>query len=144
MRSALIELTALAQPFSRAAHWLAQRAGNDSVVETRTDIDLSELRLLVRPRLGKVRRLATSASNSDRMAAMPVQASLQLAIHNPVLAMSDSAQQLPSRPALRVVVKPDASGTGRMVISGRMADVCAELDRLARQERLGRHMQPCA
>ncbi len=35
-------------------------------------------------------------------------------------------------PTLRVI-----RGTGRMVISGRMADVCAELDRLAALESAG-------
>ena len=44
-------------------------------------------------------------------------------------------RSLPMRP-LRVVrvVEPHDSGAGRMVISGRMADVCAELDRLAELE----------
>jgi hypothetical protein len=46
-------------------------------------------------------------------------------------------QPQPAKP-LRVlrVVEPSAPGTvaGRMVISGRMADVCAELDRLAALE----------
>lgn len=48
---------------------------------------------------------------------------------------------LPLRP-LRVVRVVDGSraqgGAGRMVISGRFADVCAELDRLAAQEARGR------
>ena len=48
-----------------------------------------------------------------------------------------AAARLPSRP-LRVVrvVEPSAPRAiaGRMVISGRLADVCAELDRLAAQE----------
>ena len=45
--------------------------------------------------------------------------------------------QEPARSTLRVVresdaaIKPDCAG--RMVISGRMADVCAELDRMALQ-----------
>ena len=51
-------------------------------------------------------------------------------------------RQPPARPqparALRVVRVVEASApravAGRMVISGRMADVCAELDRLAAQE----------
>lgn len=47
------------------------------------------------------------------------------------------AHQRPSRP-LRVVRVAEPSGApasaGRMVISGRMADVCAELDRLAALE----------
>ena len=51
-----------------------------------------------------------------------------------------AAASLPARP-LRVlrVVEPSAPRTvaGRMVISGRMADVCAELDRLAAQEARG-------
>jgi hypothetical protein len=40
------------------------------------------------------------------------------------------------RPPLRVrrVVEPHAPGAGRMVISGSMDDVCAELDRLAALE----------
>ncbi len=45
---------------------------------------------------------------------------------------------LPARKPLRVVRVVDAfhppAGAGRMVISGRMADVCAELDRLAALE----------
>jgi hypothetical protein len=48
---------------------------------------------------------------------------------------------VPLRP-LRVVRVADGSraqgGAGRMVISGRFADVCAELDRLAAQEARGR------
>jgi hypothetical protein len=43
---------------------------------------------------------------------------------------------------LRVVrvleAHPAPAGAGRMVISGRMADVCAELDRLAALEAAGR------
>ena len=55
-------------------------------------------------------------------------------------------RSLPTQPApciakpLRVVRVVEASApraiAGRMVISGRMADVCAELDRLAAQEAL--------
>ncbi|MFC5499762.1 hypothetical protein ACFPOE_19625 [Caenimonas terrae] len=45
---------------------------------------------------------------------------------------------LPARRPLRVVRVEDgahaSAAAGRMVISGRMADVCAELDRLAAQE----------
>lgn len=142
MRSALIELSAithLTQPLNRLAHWVARRAGNDAPVAASSEVDISELKLLVRPRLGKVRKLATQASNSDRMAVSlaaadarsePPSTLLQLASHN---AHVRAARSL-ARPALRVVLKPDAAGgSGRMVISGRMADVCAELDRLAHQ-----------
>ena len=42
---------------------------------------------------------------------------------------------MPATPALRVLRVTDSDqrvkGAGRMLISGRMADVCAELDRLA-------------
>jgi hypothetical protein len=51
------------------------------------------------------------------------------------------APALPSRRPLRVVrvfEGPQAPAVaGRMVISGRLADVCAELDRLAAQEKRG-------
>ena len=154
MRSALIELTSIAEPLNRFAHWVAQRASNESRA-TATRIDSPPLQLLVRPRLGKVRRLATSASNSDRHGLPSSSAALQLASRNDsaasagVLSLVREPHQQASismgvRPSLRVVVKSDGSGAGRMVISGRMADVCAELDRLARQERQTRHMQPCA
>ena len=157
MRSALIELTSIAEPLNRFAHWVAQRASNESRA-TATRIDSPPLQLLVRPRLGKVRRLATSASNSDRLGLPSSSAALQLASRNDSAASAASAGALSLvrephqqasismgvRPSLRVVVKSDGSGAGRMVISGRMADVCAELDRLARQERQTRHMQPCA
>ncbi len=45
-------------------------------------------------------------------------------------------QPAPARPlrVLRVVEKGQPPATGRLVISGRMADVCAELDRLAARE----------
>ena len=47
------------------------------------------------------------------------------------------AKQATARPALKVLHVVDQgmpSSVGRMVISGRMADVCAELDRLAARE----------
>ena len=47
------------------------------------------------------------------------------------------ARQGTARPALKVLHVVDQgmpSSVGRMVISGRMADVCAELDRLAARE----------
>lgn len=52
-----------------------------------------------------------------------------------------AAARMPAKP-LRVVrvFEPSTprAGAGRMVISGRMADVCAELERLAAQEARGR------
>jgi hypothetical protein len=53
------------------------------------------------------------------------------------VARATTCRQVPRRP-LRVVRVVDGSAlsqhAGRMVISGRMADVCAELDRLAALE----------
>jgi hypothetical protein len=54
---------------------------------------------------------------------------------------SAGCRERPRRPlrVLRVVETSRVpSGAGRMVISGRMADVCAELDRLAALEASGR------
>jgi hypothetical protein len=51
----------------------------------------------------------------------------------------------PAKPlrVLRVVEQTGSQATaGRMVISGRLADVCAELDRLAAQEARG-HTKAC-
>ena len=48
-----------------------------------------------------------------------------------------TVRRAPSRP-LRIV----RHGAGRMVISGRMADVCAELDRLAALEALQAGVAP--
>ncbi|QNP48720.1 hypothetical protein [Diaphorobacter aerolatus] len=86
MRSSLIELSAIAlpfaQPLNRLAHWVTQRAGNDDSVSQPGEVDISRLKLLVRPRLGKVRKLSTAASNCDRLGPLPQQAALQLASNN--------------------------------------------------------------
>lgn len=47
-----------------------------------------------------------------------------------------AAQPRPVRVVRVLEADQPRSGTGRMVISGRMADVCAELDRLAAYEAL--------
>jgi phospholipase C len=47
---------------------------------------------------------------------------------------STSARHLPLRVARVVDAQQTRQTAGRMVISGRMADVCAELDRLAELE----------
>jgi hypothetical protein len=46
---------------------------------------------------------------------------------------SDEPNKVLQKP-LRIVHLPEKSGIGRIRISGRMADVCAELDRLAALE----------
>jgi hypothetical protein len=49
-------------------------------------------------------------------------------------AQTTTARPLPLRVAREVDVHQHRHSAGRMVISGRMADVCAELDRLAELE----------
>lgn len=55
--------------------------------------------------------------------------------HMPVEAAPQAAPARPLR-VIRVVDQGERRSTNRMVISGRMADVCAELDRLAALEAL--------
>lgn len=63
----------------------------------------------------------------------------------PLAAHAPASRGCVRRP-LRVVRVMEAcqasSGAGRMVISGRMADVCAELDRLAELEAAGQAFAP--
>ncbi|MDI9233380.1 hypothetical protein [Limnohabitans lacus] len=58
-----------------------------------------------------------------------------------VLAAKKPVAQAPTLRVLRVAEsEPRSDCAGRMVISGRMADVCAELDRLVAMEAAqGRH-----
>ena len=58
------------------------------------------------------------------------------AIEPPCAAPAQAANDAPARPAasarpLRVILRQQDDGACRLLISGRMADVCAELDRLA-------------
>jgi hypothetical protein len=57
--------------------------------------------------------------------------------HSPWLTIGASRHQIPGRPlrVIRVLDAPQKSaGAGRMLMSGCMSDVCAELDRLAALE----------
>ncbi len=78
----------------------------------------------------------TSASR-QRQRDAPANASCE---RSKLLSPTSSAGATRPRP-LRVVRVPDgvqgSDAVGRMVISGCMADVCAELDRLAAKENLG-------
>jgi len=70
----------------------------------------------------------------ERAAARPAQPAPQRPLQHARI-----TRPLPAKrpaPPLRVVrvVEPGSRAAGRMVISGRMADVCAELDRLAERE----------
>ena len=70
----------------------------------------------------------------------PVRLHPEWAIRSALCAMPPHVKAQPSKrqPSLRVVHVHEsgqsAAGAGRMVISGRMADVCAELDRLVAME----------
>ena len=52
----------------------------------------------------------------------------------PAQALQSTRRTLPLRVARVMEAQHNRSHAGRMVISGRMADVCAELDRLAELE----------
>ncbi len=52
----------------------------------------------------------------------------------PAQALQSTRRPLPLRVARVMEAQHSRSQAGRMVISGRMADVCAELDRLAELE----------
>jgi hypothetical protein len=52
----------------------------------------------------------------------------------PAQALQSNRRHLPLRVARVMEAQHNRSQAGRMVISGRMADVCAELDRLAELE----------
>jgi hypothetical protein len=52
----------------------------------------------------------------------------------PAQALQSTRRPLPLRVARVMEAQHNRSEAGRMVISGRMADVCAELDRLAELE----------
>ena len=52
----------------------------------------------------------------------------------PEQALQSAHRPLPLRVARVMEAHPHRQNAGRMVISGRMADVCAELDRLAELE----------
>lgn len=52
----------------------------------------------------------------------------------PAQALQSTPRPLPLRVARVMEAQHSRSQAGRMVISGRMADVCAELDRLAELE----------
>ncbi len=91
---------------------------------------------LVAPLLGGIGRnwLGRNAAHRARPLAA---AGIAVRTGAPRAAASDNANRGPVRP-LRVVRAAEPlrapASAGRMVISGRMADVCAELDRLAALE----------
>ena len=95
---------------------------------------------LFAPLQGLARWLVPQPGTRGARPAMPLRPAAQglpaSRAHPPRAALHPSAR--PVRRPLRVVrvveACPAPTGAGRMVISGRMADVCAELDRLAALE----------
>ena len=65
-----------------------------------------------------------------RPRAMPAVARMLVPQPAPAVAARMPRPALP-RPALRVMIRAQEGGHPRLVISGRMADVCAELERMA-------------
>lgn len=90
---------------------------------------------VLRPRTGRHWMTPLTAWLARRA---PSPAVSSMATHaEPPMAADIVMPSAPSRPALRVLKVVDGTPrqcAGRMVISGRMADVCAELDRLVARE----------
>lgn len=88
-----------------------------------------------------VRRLVTGPQNTGNQPALPqtyhfkdASKSVQFAAHTSRYANRNTSMVKPLR-VVRVLEAGQAqSAVGRMLISGRMTDVCAELDRLAAGE----------
>jgi hypothetical protein len=85
-----------------------------------------------------MRWLATNSATTDQRVVLPAQDGRQIApepITNSSIVAENGALSGSMKRPLRVVRVVEAgqsrSSVGRIVISGRMADVCAELDRLA-------------
>ena len=72
-------------------------------------------------------------------AARPLSQTRPLAAH---ASTSRSCVRRPLRVVRVLEARQASSAAGRMVISGRMADVCAELDRLAELEAAGQAWAP--
>ena len=103
--------------------------------------------VLPRPFLGLYRWWKSRPSRTTRSAALPPQQARPCAVHpiqrnplaprtlrvwqGPVQAQGHGAASPHTRP-----LRCHTSANGRMVIAGRMADVCAELERLAAYEQL--------
>ena len=91
---------------------------------------------LVAPLLGEMGRNWLGRKTPHRARAQATRGSVA-SVCTPRVAEPASARRSPSRPLRVVRVAEPLQGpasAGRMVISGRMADVCAELDRLAALE----------
>lgn len=80
------------------------------------------------------------AQSASAQLALPFASNATAAAHGPA-SLAQAGKAAPKRPTpsrLRIVREFDSNVgpacAGRMVISGRMADVCAELDRMAQRE----------
>ncbi len=87
---------------------------------------------------GSSSRARTLPVCNPRSAVVPLVAPLAASAGVPQRSWGGPTRLAPAQRPLRVVRvvegRTHCSGAGRMVISGRMADVCAELDRLAELE----------
>jgi len=77
---------------------------------------------------------STTSASPLQSKVVPLRPSAKAHLPSPLRTANPApVSQRPLR-VLRVVDSQGRAGVGRMVISGRMADVCAELDRLAGKE----------
>jgi hypothetical protein len=84
---------------------------------------------------GPKSRAPSCSQNDAPIAHAPREATLRSHESYPAAVVSPLAKKVMPLRVLRVVEKGQPrSCTGRLVISGRMADVCAELDRLVARE----------
>jgi hypothetical protein len=87
---------------------------------------------------GSIARLFRRAPAHVQPTTRPVACAPSRVVRAAPLVASAGASRVRAPRRLRVVRvfdgSPASAGAGRMVISGRMADVCAELERLAAQE----------
>lgn len=140
MAMALLTLSSLSQPVRALGRWLhrglssgATRTGQPSAApgshgrrDQPTGASVEALRAgAVRP--AGLRHGALSRSLGGALAANAAHFIAPARARAP-------AQPAPAGRTVRVLHRADATGPCRLVISGRMADVCAELERLAARE----------
>ena len=140
MGLALFALSALAQPFHAVVHWFQSQDGAPARSAARPACNASVCREVFPPGPATgVDAQSTQPSPWSATARGPaVSATTSARSHRSVRLQSapsgTTRLRTPSRQSshspVRVLYPPTRSNAGRMVIAGRMADVCAELERM--------------
>ena len=140
MGLALFAFSALAQPFHALVHWLQPQTGVPAPNAARLASNANGCREVFSPGPTTVAdplsTLSSSWSAGD--GCLAVSAPTSTRSHRSVRLQSapsgPSGIRTPGRQGthrpVRVLHSPPRSNAGRMVIAGRMADVCAELERM--------------